>query len=84
MDGMTSVVVVHHVEAPGIQRIVALCADHEAFLRRQPWAKVDELVGFSTVMECEACTLMCQRASDASATRPQNARRQHLRVLPSE
>jgi hypothetical protein len=82
---MTSVVVVHHAEAPGIQRMVALCADHEAFLRRQPWAKVDELVGFSTVMECEACALMCQRASDASAaTRPQNGRRKHLRVLPSE
>jgi hypothetical protein len=68
VSGMTSVVVVHHAEAPGVQRIVALCTDHEAFLRRQPWAKVDELVGFSTVMQCEACALMHQRASDASAT----------------
>jgi hypothetical protein len=83
MDGMTTVVVVHETAAPGVQRLLALCADHAAVLKRVPWAGVDELVGFSTVMECEACALGAEVPQQQTRTsESRRASPRHLRPLP--
>ena len=81
MDRMTTVVVVHETAAPGVQRLLALCADHAAVLKRVPWAGVDELVGFSTVMECEACTPGAGLPLQTNTSESRPARPRHLRVL---
>ena len=82
MDGLTTVVVVHETTAPDLRRLVALCAEHVRILKRASWARVDELVGFSSVMDCEACALIPETAPPEqphhAAAQP---RRSHLRPL---
>lgn len=83
MDGLTTVVIVHETAAPGVRGLVAVCSEHLRILERAPWARVDELVGFSSVMDCEACRLISHNALLEQPTRAgTNARRSHLRSLP--
>ena len=58
MAGLTTVVVVHETGAPDIRRLFALCAEHLQVLDRAAWARVDEMVGSSAAMQCEACPLI--------------------------
>ena len=58
MAGLTTVLVVHETQAPAVLTLVALCDEHRAMLRRATWCGVDELVGFSSAMACEACALI--------------------------
>ncbi len=58
MNAVQTIVVVHETTAPDVRRLLALCDDHVAIVKRAAWADVDEVVGFSTVMGCEACQLM--------------------------
>ena len=82
MDGLTTVVVVHETAAPDVPRLVALCAEHARILKRASWARVDELVGFSSVMDCEACALIPEMAPPEQPTHAtSSARRSHLRPL---
>ncbi len=55
MQGLTTVVVVHASSAPNRPLLVALCDEHTALLQKA--ARIDELVGFSTIAACEACAL---------------------------
>ena len=81
-QGMTTVVVVHATAAPNTPLLVALCDEHTALLHRA--ARIDELVGFSTSMDCEACALIdpatCGPAETISQLRE---RHQHLHPLPT-
>ena len=52
---MTTVVVVHATAEPNRPLLVALCDEHTALLHRA--ARIDELVGFSAIVACEACAL---------------------------
>jgi len=84
MGGMTTVVVVHETAAPNVRCLVALCTEHVTMLERAPWARVDDLVGFSTVIECEACTLTPESAlSDQGSLPARQTMRRHLRPLPA-
>ena len=84
MDGLTTVVIVHETTAPEVRVLVAVCSEHQKILERAPWALVDELVGFSSVMDCEACRLIPDNGLLEQPTRAgTNARRSHLRSLPS-
>jgi hypothetical protein len=56
MQGLTTVVVVHATAAPNRPLLVALCDQHTALLQRA--ARIDELVGFSAIADCEACALI--------------------------
>ena len=84
VQGLTTVVVVHHADAPAKQATVTLCDEHLASLREATWAGIDELVGFSAVMECEACALIdgCPAESPADSTR-YRPRYQRLQSLPT-
>lgn len=81
MDGMTTVVVVHATAAPNRPLLVALCDEHTALLHRA--ARIDELVGFSTTMDCEACTLIDPAMSAADSIGQLRERHQHLHPLPT-
>jgi len=85
MNGMGTVVVVHETAAPEIRRLVALCDDHLTIVKRATWAAVDEVVGFSSVLACEACDLVPSYPLDP---RPAHAtgtdRRSHLRSVPTQ
>jgi hypothetical protein len=84
VDGLTTVVIVHETTAPELRVLVAVCSEHLRILDRAPWARVDELVGFSSVMDCEACRLIPDNALLEQRTRAgTNARRSHLRSLPA-
>lgn len=54
MQRMTTVMVVHATTVPDRPLLVALCDEHTALLHKA--ARIDELVGFSTTMDCEACS----------------------------
>jgi hypothetical protein len=83
--GLNAVIVVHETATPDVRRLVALCDEHERILKQASWAQVDEIVGFSSVMECEACplishpTLLGQPAHGDSAA----PGIRHLRPLPT-
>jgi hypothetical protein len=81
---LTTVVVVHDADAPAKQATVTLCDEHLVALRRATWASIDELIGFSAVMGCEACPLIDNRAVEgcAGATESQ-PRHPYLRPLPT-
>ena len=81
MDGMTTVVVVHATAAPNRPLLVALCDEHTTLLHRA--ARIDELVGFSTTMDCEACTLIDPAMSAADSIGQLRERHQHLNPLPT-
>jgi hypothetical protein len=84
VDGLSTVVVVHETVAPSVRRLLALCDEHAAILKRARWAGVDEIVGFSTVMECEACALTQDSQANLSGADPTSStRRSHLRPVPA-
>jgi hypothetical protein len=60
---MTTVVVVHPTATPNRPLLVALCDEHTALLYRA--ARIDELVGFSTILDCEACALTSTTAQES-------------------
>jgi hypothetical protein len=62
MPGLTTVVVVREVHATSACAIVALCAEHTGMLETARWARIEEVVGFSSLMHCEACALIVDRA----------------------
>jgi hypothetical protein len=81
MRSLTTVVVVHATAAPDRPILAALCDEHTALLHRA--ARIDELVGFSTVMDCEACALLQGAASDAQGVAvDQVGRSQRLHAVP--
>ena len=82
MQPVTTVVVVHATAAPNRPLLAALCDEHMALLHRA--ARIDELVGFSTRMDCEACALIDPATSTPAETISQlRERRQHLHPLPT-
>jgi hypothetical protein len=82
MERMTTVVVVRATTAPNRPLLVALCDEHTALLHKA--ARIDELVGFSTTMDCEACSLMDPAMSAAADTISQlRHKHQHLHPLPT-
>ena len=84
MQGMTTVVLVHKADAPDKQALVALSDEHTVLLRKAAWARIDELIGFSTIMDCEACSLIALAPPEADAVaieRPERYR--HLHPLPN-
>ena len=81
---LTTVVVVHCADAPAKQATVTLCDEHLVALRRATWAGIDELVGFSAVMGCEACALIDGRAvEDRAGAAESQPRHPHVRPLPT-
>ena len=58
MDGLTTILVVHETTTPEVRVLVALCTVHLKRLKRADWAGVDEVVGYSSLLGCEACALM--------------------------
>ena len=84
MDGLSTIVVVHETGAPHVRRLLALCDEHATILKGARWAGVDEIVGFSTVMECEACAVMGDSHASLFGDRPTASNtRSHLRPLPA-
>ena len=84
MDGMTTVVVVHETASPNVRRLLALCDEHVTILKRASWGGVDELVGFSTVMDCEACELVPDMTlPEQPIVQSRQAFRRHLHLLPA-
>ena len=84
MEGMTTVVVVHETASPTIRRLLALCSEHVAILTRASWGGVDELVGFSTVMDCEACEVVPELTlPDQRTIQSRQTFRRHLHPLPA-
>ena len=62
--------------------IVALCSEHTAMLETARWARIEEVVGFSSLMHCEACALIADHAHPVSALETADAtQRRHLRLL---
>jgi hypothetical protein len=61
VNPLSTVVVVHNNAAPEGRQLMALCRDHLALLqagiRR---AGIDEVIGTSHVLACEACALLEQ------------------------
>jgi hypothetical protein len=55
---LTLVVVVHETTTPGLRRVLALCPAHVETLEQVPWAALDELVGETRLVACEACALL--------------------------
>jgi hypothetical protein len=53
-----TVFLVHETSAPTRRVLVGVCDDHTNRLKRATWVQIDELIGFSSVLECEACALM--------------------------
>jgi hypothetical protein len=85
MQRLTSVLVVHHNDTPAKQATFTLCDEHLVVLRRATWAGIDELVGFSAVMECEACALIDGRAAEGRTTSTDaEPRHPHLQPLPTQ
>ena len=82
MDGLTTVFVVHEMRQPSVRALVVLCSEHAAVLKHASWAGVDELVGFSTVIDCEACAMPPDESLSMHADLLQ-ARPRHLRPLPT-
>ena len=82
MDGLTTVFVVHEIRQPSVRALVVLCSEHAAILKRAAWAGVDELVGFSSVIDCEACAMLPNEILPMDADLLQ-ARPRHLRPLPT-
>ena len=54
----TLVVVVHETNPPGVRQPMALCPAHLDALRHDSWAELDEVVGPSRQLACEACALL--------------------------
>jgi hypothetical protein len=60
---------------------VALCAEHTGMLKAARWARIEEVVGFSSLMHCEACALIAGHADSepvAGSSRRMQARNVRL------
>ena len=66
---MTTVVVVHETAAPDTRALVALCPEHLRLLKSAAWAHIDELVGYSSLLACEACALITDLSEDRTNLR---------------
>ena len=90
MAGLTTVVVVREVQTTSARAILALCAEHTAMLRTARWVRIEEVVGFSSLMHCEACALIADRAdsepaaSSSGRTQARNLRLIHREALRSQ
>jgi hypothetical protein len=61
MNLLSTVVVVHDHAAPQARQLMALCPDHLALLQAGiRWAGIDEVIGISHVLACEACAFLEQ------------------------
>jgi hypothetical protein len=69
MAGLTTVVVVREVHTTSACAIVALCAEHTGLLKAATWARIEEVAGFSSLMHCESCALIADRAASVPAAR---------------
>jgi len=58
-----SVFLVHETSTPDCRVLVGVCDDHTNRLKRATWVRIDELIGFSSVLDCEACALMADAGS---------------------
>jgi len=59
MATVSTIVVFHDSAAPAERQLLALGPDHPAMLRDSvPWAVVDEVVGNSGALPCEACAFL--------------------------
>jgi hypothetical protein len=67
---MTTILVVHRTEAPAVLGLIALCDEHTAIVKRATWCGVDEVIGFSSIMACEACALLVGGAHTGEPTGP--------------
>ena len=65
---MITVLLVHELDVPDCQVLVGLCDDHTNRLKRATWVRIDELVGFSSCMDCEACALIGGQARKRPAS----------------
>jgi hypothetical protein len=85
MAWLTSVVVVGEARTAVACAIVVLCAEHAAMLKAARWARIEEVVGFSSLMPCEACLLIADPADGEPASgtsSPTQAR--NLRLIDRE
>ena len=64
MNLLSTVVVIHDNAAPEVRQLLALCPDHLTLLAGVRWAGVDEVIGTSNLLSCEACVLVKQELSD--------------------
>ena len=68
MTALATVLVVRELKpATETCAIVALCSEHTAMLKKARWARIEEVVGFSSLMHCEACALIAADAHRESA-----------------
>ena len=68
MTALPTVLVVRELKpATETCAIVALCPEHTAMLKTGRWARIEEVVGFSSLMHCEACALIADDAHRISA-----------------
>jgi hypothetical protein len=79
MQGMTTVVIVHASAAPNRPVLAALCDEHTALLHRA--ARIDELVGFSAIADCDACALTSCTGQDSNGI-SQPGLPPHSNVIP--
>lgn len=85
MAGLTNVVVVREVHTTSACAIVALCAEHTGMLKAARWARIEEMVGFSSLMHCEACALIADRADSEPAVGSSGRTQAHnLRLIHPE
>lgn len=78
---MIRVFVVHETSAPARRVLVGVCDDHTKRLKRATWVRIDELIGFSSVLECEACALMADAGSSNLFSGPEREFTSGLRVV---
>jgi hypothetical protein len=84
MAGLTTVVVVREGHTNSACAIVALCAEHTGMLKGARWARIEEAVGFSSLMQCEACALIADRADSEPAGSSSRTQAGNLRLLHHE
>jgi hypothetical protein len=74
MTALATVLVVRELKpATDTCAIVALCSEHTRMLKAARWARIEEVVGFSSLMQCEACALIGDHAHPASALETSDA-----------
>jgi hypothetical protein len=64
MNLLSTVVVVHDDAAPEVRQLLAPCREHLALRAGVGWAGVDEVIGTSRVLACEACALLEQEVAE--------------------
>jgi hypothetical protein len=85
MAGLTTVVVVREVHTTSACAIVALCAEHTGMLKAARWARIEEVVGYSSLMHCEGCALIADPAdSEPAAGSSGRMQARNLRLIHRE